>query len=257
MKIVGSGGGGGGGISSQITNNNLLINPRMKINQRAFVGGALTAGDYGYDRWKSADASTSVTQTANTTTLTAGAIKQIVETDIPINGRTVTASLENATGDYVLAILDNAGSVLASSTSASVSHLLTGDEATLSLQITNISGSVTWQSAKLEWGTAATPNLDRLIGAELELCQRYFWTHGGNVSVFLPFLRRSGSADVQIGFAFPSEMRVTPTMSNGGEINVNAVSYVNTTSRYLSIFGSSPATNFNSSVLGVEADAEL
>ena len=31
---------------------NLLLNGDFQINQRGFAGGALSAGTYGFDRWK-------------------------------------------------------------------------------------------------------------------------------------------------------------------------------------------------------------
>lgn len=203
---------------SGVTAENLIINPRMSINQRVFAGGALADGDYGYDRWVSAHGATTITKAGNVATLTGGIIKQIIETDYPISGRTVSASLESATGDYVLAILDDAGSVLASSTIGSVSHTLGSDEATLSLQVTNTSGSVTWRSAKLEFSDTATTHLDRLIGAELELCQRYYVVKTGSSNTYF-----ASAGTHYASVDLPVEMRVVPSCvkTAGTEIQGN------------------------------------
>lgn len=154
---------------------NLLINPRMIVNQRVFTGGALGLQEYFYDRWKSTDAVTNVTKSGSIITLSDGIINQVVETDhLKLTGRTLTFSLESAAGSYEIDILDAGNSILATSSGPSVSHAFTGEETTVSVRIRHISGSVTFTSAKLEYGQLATDHIDRLIGEEVALCQRYF-----------------------------------------------------------------------------------
>lgn len=200
---------GGGGVAPRY---NYIINPRMNINQRSFAGGALGLDTYGYDRWKSADASTNITELNGTITLTAGVVKQIIETPQVVNGKTFTASLENATGDYVLYILDNAGVEMASSTSSKVSHAFTSEEATVSVQISHTSGTVTFDSVKFETGSTATDHIDRLTGEELALCQRYYHEHDYKIGFNPSNNTGSGSASRHVNWVFPVEMRVAPSM---------------------------------------------
>ncbi len=242
---------------SGVTAENLIINPRMSINQRVFAGGALADGDYGYDRWVSAHGATTITKAGNVATLTGGVVKQIVETDGPISGRSVTASLESATGDFVLAILDDAGSVLASSTLGSVTHTLGSDEATLSLQVTNTSGSVTWQSAKLEWGNAATTHLDRLIGAELVLCQRYYQFF--EVEMILQSSRRATAENlIDLTLTFPTSMRAAPSMVVGTQTgSFTSLGINNLSTDAVQWTAISTSQNSTPSIADVSADSEL
>lgn len=198
---------------NQSSGYNLLINPSLgDINQRVFVGGALALDDYGFDRWKSADAATDITSVSGTNTLSAGKIKQIVESDyLRLNGKTLTASITSVTGDYTLRILDNTGSTLASSTTPSVTHTFTGDEVTVSVQIDRISGSVIFDSVKLEFGSHPTSKSPRSIEQEFSLCQRYYWQLSSSATV-PGFPTHESTAQKHASIFFPTEMRVDPTI---------------------------------------------
>ncbi|MGL4397076.1 MAG: DUF2793 domain-containing protein, partial [Hyphomicrobium sp.] len=70
-------GGGGGGGAAVATN--LIVNGDLQINQRAFAGGALAAGVYGFDRWKAAAGGANVSVAGYVVTLASGAITQQIE----------------------------------------------------------------------------------------------------------------------------------------------------------------------------------
>lgn len=66
-------------IQSATPQNNLLVNPEMLINQDAFAGGALVAGNYGYDMWKASTGGADVSASSGVITLSSGGIEQSIE----------------------------------------------------------------------------------------------------------------------------------------------------------------------------------
>ena len=73
------------------------------------------------------------------------------------------------------------------------------------------SGTFDVAQVQVEAGSYATPFEKRLIGAELALCQRYFWKGIMPQDSFLYGLANRTVSHVG-GFSFPVTMRVSPTM---------------------------------------------
>jgi len=90
--------------SSAIQGTNLLLNANFAINQRAYVSAAtLTSGTYGFDRWKSNFATTTLTFTASTqgqslTISASGGLQQVIEQGLVPAGTYTLSWTGTATG---------------------------------------------------------------------------------------------------------------------------------------------------------------
>jgi hypothetical protein len=95
----------GGGAEAVAVGENLLINGGFALNQRAFAGGSLAAGSYGFDRWKAGAAGANLSRSGDTLTLASGSIIQVVEPAIfgfgDIANETLTISLDHVSGAAV------------------------------------------------------------------------------------------------------------------------------------------------------------
>ena len=180
---------------------NKIINGDFRINQRAYAsGGATTAGQYTFDRWKvTATGGITFSTTANKTTVTIPSgqtLQQVIE-GLNLESGTYVLSWEGTAQGRI-----NGGSYGAS---GSVTAALTGgSNATIEFN----TGTVT--SVQLELGTVATPFERRHVGQELTLCQRYHQL--GGVAVTSP-----SSMLLAAGANFVVPMRTTPTMVRTGQ----------------------------------------
>jgi len=190
---------------------NYLINPDFAINQRAFAGGSLGDGVYGYDRWK-ADGSSSITAVDGSgyVTLTSGTLEQVLEApglagkivtlDADTGGTTVAGEIDGQTGNLPLTVTVDAGST------GNISIKLTG-------------GKV--KNLRLVEGTVADTYQARPFTEELLLCQRYFSksypsdTAPGSVAGGHPYCYAIGTGkDLHLGNVMaPVEMRASPTVT--------------------------------------------
>jgi hypothetical protein len=84
------------------------------------------------------------------------------------------------------------------------------------------SGTFDIAQVQLEPGPVATPFERRPIGTELALCQRYYWTGaaraGGTSQV-------ASAALAENWIAFPSQMRIIPTLTAGTPTLINAAAF--------------------------------
>ncbi|NWG70144.1 MAG: DUF2793 domain-containing protein [Parvularculaceae bacterium] len=157
---------------------NLLINGDFQINQRAFAGGALSAGVYGFDRWKAASGGANATLSGYTLTLASGELEQVVEPGLfgyaSFASLAVTASVEDPSADLTVTFGSQSGTITAGSGRRSVTLTLGGgDSGNLSFKIKKASGSsVTFGRVKAEVGSAATAWQGR--AEEAFLCRRYY-----------------------------------------------------------------------------------
>lgn len=140
---------------------NLLINGDFQINQRAFAGGALAGGAYGYDRWKASGAS-SLSLSGEVLTLASGEIAQVVERAFwghpSLASTTMTLSVEAPSHDLSVAIGAAAGTIPAGSGRQSVT-LTTGpgDTGDIAVRLARSGGgAVSFGQVKLELGAGAT-----------------------------------------------------------------------------------------------------
>ena len=151
---------------------NYLVNGAFLINQRAFAGGSLTAGDYGYDRWKAGAGGASVTVSGHDVTLASGSLVQIIE-EPDLAGRTVTVSLEDPSAPVSVDLDGVTGTIPAGSgrqgVTLTVPAASTGD---LTLELAGT--AATFSRAQLERGGFATPFEWRPAMVEEAMCRRYF-----------------------------------------------------------------------------------
>lgn len=222
MPLTTLSGGSGGG-----TNPNLLVNGDLQINQRAFAGGALSAGAYGFDRWKAGSAGASLTLAGVTATLASGAIQQVIEPSqwgfVSLASTQLTLSLEGLSADLAVTIGSATGTITAGSGRRSVTLTTgAGDTGNIVVQIARATaGSVTFARIKLEAGSTATAWQARPAAHELRLCQRYCQTSyppgaaPGSVNTTPPIANHSqcvvANPGWTAGIRFPFALRAAPT----------------------------------------------
>lgn len=181
--------------TNRIINNNLLINPDFKINQRSISGTFSETGKYFVDRWK----------------LTSGTVTMNADGTLTLNG-TISQIFENAVGTNVVASV-SAGTAVYNNNTKTFSITANGE-------------TVSW--AKLEYGSTATQFIPPDTAAELLKCMRYY-------EILLPsaadrgvvgYLETNMSALFDIKFSVPK--RCPPTlMSSMARIIVNTIgSYI-------------------------------
>lgn len=143
---------------------NKLINGNFTVNQRNVVGSVtLTAGAYGFDRWKAGTAGCtytfSVSAGITTISISAGSLVQAIEGDSILSG------------DYVLSWSGTSQGRVgneALSDSPIKTTLSGGSSFTISFGVGTLS------LVQLEYGQAQTGFELRPQSIELDMCQRYF-----------------------------------------------------------------------------------
>jgi hypothetical protein len=150
---------------------NLLINGDFVINQRSFAGGALSAGAYGYDRWKAGTGGCNVTLSGGILTHTSGPLVQVIEAP-RLAGKTVTVSVEDPSGSITVNVDGVTGTITSGSGRRGVSIVVpSGSTGNVTLTLT--ATGVTYTRVQLEVGASATQWDARPIAIQLTLCQRY------------------------------------------------------------------------------------
>lgn len=181
---------------------NLLINGNFQINQRGYVSGTNVGAPntYTLDRWRVVTSGQNVTFSAsgngNQITAPAGGIEQVIE-GVNIGGGTYVL---NWTGTATATVNGTARAKGESFT------LPANTNATVRL----IGGTAS--QVQLEPGTVATPFEHRPYGAELALCQRYYYrvTLSANSQVFCQAY--ADNATTGRGYVqFPVPLRIAPT----------------------------------------------
>lgn len=204
------------GWAREAPRENLLINGDFQINQRAFAGGALAAGAYGFDRWKAHSGGAVLALSGYELTLTSGAIVQLVETGqwgaASFASTPLCLSVEGLSGgDLTVAIGSASGIITPGSGRRSIALTTTaGDIGNLEVRLSAMSGAASFGRVKLEPGVRATPWLARSQTQERQLCQRYHWRPG--LSMLIDAYQ--GASGYYSNFLpFPTQMRATPTPS--------------------------------------------
>ena len=199
---------------------NRLINGDFQINQRAFAGGALAAGVYGFDRWKAGAGGANISLSGKTLTLTSGAILQIMESP-DLAGVQVTVSVEDLTTRDLTITLAASGSG-SGSVSGDIAQGSGRCGVTLTIPATatgNISlevapksggaGAPAFKKAQVEPGAFATPFEFRPAATEKTLAQRYYCEIYGP-ALNADFAPSAVINELLVGI-FPAPMRATPT----------------------------------------------
>ena len=199
-------------------NNNLLINGDYNINQRAFAGGALAAGVYGYDRWKAgaAGADCSV-DGSGVMTLNSGELTQIIET-AGVNGQAISLSVDNLAGGDLDIDVEGVGGTISAGSGRKNARIVipSGSTGNLTVILSPASGVVTFSRVKLELGSYASAwyPVDRAV--ELQRALRYFYRLdiAGFAEMFTG--RAHAAMDMRALINLPALMRTAPGVSWGG-----------------------------------------
>ena len=251
--MIGSSATAGLGSNPAYEYNNLLMNGDMQLNQRAFAGGSLSAGNYGYDRWKAGSGGASVIFYSGSITLTSGSIVQVIESP-DIAGETVTLSVEDPTGSITVDIEGETYSIASGSGRQSVTLTIpSGSTGNITVELS--ATSVTFSRIQLEIGSYPSKWKARPPGVELALCQRYYCT----VSTHARGYQQAGQSLVSMIF-WPVEMRSNPstTYTAGLTNNTSSDSIDSVNARGARHTIAATASGTVSSLNGiVAADAEL
>ena len=197
------------------TKTNLFLNANFAINQRGYVSAAtLTSGTYGFDRWKSNFATTTLTFTASTqgqslTISTSGGLQQVIEQGLVPAGTYTLSWTGTATGRVY-----NSGGTPPAYASSPVTFTADGT-ANVVIEYTAVSTTKTLSKVQFNSGTntawsLATPTLQ----SELAACQRYYYNVTDNSAVDnqLGPLSRASTTYSSMTYFLPVSMRTTPTI---------------------------------------------
>ncbi len=199
---------------------NRLINGDFQINQRAFGGGALAAGAYGFDRWKAGAGGATVSLSGKTLTLSAGSIIQIMEAP-DLAGAQVTVSVEDlSTRDLTITLSasgSGSGSIsgdIAQGTgrrgvTLTIPGTATGNVALEIAPKSGGAGNPAFRKAQVEPGAEATPFEFRPPGVEKALAQRYYCEVAGNA--LNADFAQTAVINEFVFASFPAPMRAAPT----------------------------------------------
>jgi len=208
-------------FTTAVARPNLLINGDFSVNQRGFAGGALSAGQYGFDRWKADTGGADLSLSGLVATLASGAIVQVVE---PATGgfatfasETVTVSVENPTADLSVSFGSASGTIVAGSGRQSLTLALgAGDTGNLGLKLSaSGGGSVSFGRVKLEVGAGATAWLARPPATEVALCKWYF-----QILTAATHLIAWSTTSVTAVVNWTDRMRAGPTMTPRGPLKI-------------------------------------
>jgi hypothetical protein len=206
-------------VRGLVPQTNLLINGDFQINQRAFAGGALASGIYGYDRWK-ADGSSNLSVSSYTLNITSGGIHQVIEPALwgfaSLADMDLTISVDSPNQIVAVSLGTASGTIPAGSGRQSVTlHTGVGDSGNLSLKLGRSGGgAISFGRVKIEVGARATPWVARDAGSEIRLAERYYKTWrpgavGGRLAVGL--VTDAGLAQFNLPLA--AELRAGPTVT--------------------------------------------
>lgn len=206
---------------------NLLINSSFAVNQRSFPGGLLSAGVYGFDRWKAGTGGCSVSRAADGTVTLTGTLDQVVEVTQALS---LTVSPNFAGCAFTLSVEDPSSplQVMIGAKSAVIEAGAGRCSATVTLGATETShltvrlqsqSACSFKRVKLEIGTEATPWIGEPLDVEELRCRRYYQklaTSGGTPSVLgTPGYRVSGGI-IDIPYIMPTPMRAGPSLVSSG-----------------------------------------
>jgi len=189
------------GFNTYETHKNYIINPDFKVNQRAFAGGTLAGGVYGFDRWKAQAGGTDMSVSGITATVTSG-VTQRLENVWEI-GDIVTISWE---GTAIVEWWDGVGW-----NESSANYMTT--------KIINTNGIIikirngTCKKIKLENGSIITPFEYPDPASEFTKCERYYQVVLTGSYIPLGMFRCGGSGAYMMGEPkqFRTHMRAAPS----------------------------------------------
>lgn len=234
---------------------NRLINGDFAINQRAFAGGALAAGVYGFDRWKAGTGGCNVSLSGGVLTHTSGPLVQVMEAP-GLASTTVTVSVEDPSGSVGVDVDGVTGTITAGAGRRGVS-IAVPSSSTGNVTLTLTATGVTYKRAQLEIGAIATGWDQRHVGTEMALCMRYFFAVNGALGTLFLFSGFATSATTAlIVAAFSVPMRSAPSCTSSTGILAQVVG----TARAITLTGTALGAmggNVSFSVTGAAAGDPL
>lgn len=168
---------------------NLLINPRGKINQLNEPDGVLSAGVYFCDGWKAGASGAEVYRDADSFRLISGSIVQLVPNNLGA-GRNIRANMDVISGAPVMSI--NGGS----------DNVVSSDSEYISLEI---SGNNSRFNRTILAESLEIP-IYQQVSCEIEPCKKYVQLYGGGDNPY-PFILNIHGDGFQYG-----NMNLVPEM---------------------------------------------
>ncbi len=211
------------GYVETISGKNLLINCGIPVNQRVFGGGALAAGQFGYDRWRGGGASganMSINSSTGVWNHVSGDIVQVVESPHSAWGVPLTMSVENPTANINVSVGGATGVITQGTGRRSVTVTPTGS-GHMVVQLTATGAS--YSRPQLERGSIASSFDYVPFGVEVERCRRYYRKSynltvppgsNSNDGVFVVLLQALPAASYTSGvmIQFGTQMRANPSV---------------------------------------------
>lgn len=239
-------------VDPRYAGQNLIINPRMNINQRGFAGGALAAGAYGYDRWRGGTGGCNVTISATTDTIThtSGNLEQIVEWAAwdTMRSQDLCFSVTDLSGGSLRVQADGVtvATLAAGSGVIPVTWNRGASNANMTIGLFPTSGAVSYKWPQLTIGSTPMPWAPRSTMLEQQLCERYFMAFGGQggavASIIAPSFAQSTVLTVAI-LQLRTRMRTSPSVSFvGTPADDFAIQVVGNTTLALSALALGPIT---------------
>ncbi|MCI4613009.1 hypothetical protein [Vibrio cholerae] len=175
---------------------NLLINPRGKINQLNEPDGVLSAGVYFCDGWKAGASGAEVYRDADGFRLISGSIVQLVPNNLGA-GRNLRSNMDIISGSPVMSI--NGGS----------DNVVSSDSEYISLEISGDNSKFT--------RTILAESLEipiyQQVSCELEPCKKFIQLYGGDENPY-PFVLNMHTSTSQYGSAIlVPEMHKAPAVT--------------------------------------------
>lgn len=203
-------------MGTKLSNPNLLINPDFKINQRGKTSYTISGFEYTVDRWRISGCTVSVSDnglTIQNVDSSGSWISQKFEKELK-GVFTLSVKVSSISGKVHLTNSDNSIII----TSAGI-HSTTLSGLSEFNMFVETGSSVTFEWAKLEKGSIATPFVAPNPTEELMKCQRYYAKTVGE-------LRAYSNAGTSFGVTvnLPTKMRTKPT------VNINNIYSYNVSS---------------------------
>lgn len=206
---------------------NLLINASFRINQRAFAGGALAEGIYGFDRWKGGSGGCTLTRALDGTITLTGALDQVVDVahacavagTANLSGMTLTVSVENPSAPLPIALGAKTAVIPAGFGRCSATVTLDGsDTGHVTLRL-NPAAECSFKHVKLEIGASATDWIGEPLDVEEQRCRRYYQPLA--VSGVSPMMvggmgQKIAGNTIDIPLMLPCPMRASPALVTSG-----------------------------------------
>ncbi|MGO4666579.1 hypothetical protein [Bosea sp. 2RAB26] len=189
---------------------NLLVNASFLVNQRAHAGGALTSGNFGYDRWKADTGGATYSVSGRAMTISAGTVVQVIDgADILVSGTYVI----NWTGTATCAIDGVA------KTKGATFTLTAGTNCTVKFT----GGTVSYP--QIEPGSTPTSFEARPASLEFLLCRRFCQLVQWQLSTVATAANQDiyGTVNFQPMRAVPTAALAGGTFSNCGLVNSPSV----------------------------------